>query len=120
LIGISHFRWATSAWLHIAPSGAIAYVACDSDDRLLVIDLNARKVVGAMPLGHDPDVLVDDPELKRLYVASESGVLSVFDMAIRSSRRSWAMSLSVTTRIRSRSVLLPTGYAALGAFRWWT
>lgn len=67
--------------LRIAGSTAIAYVACDSDDRLLVVSLSARKVVGAMPLGHDPDVLADDAGLKRLYVGSESGVLSVFDVS---------------------------------------
>ena len=68
--------------LRIARGAAIGYVACDGDDHLLVVDLRARKVLGVLPLGHDPDVLADDPGLKRLYVASESGSLSVFDVAI--------------------------------------
>jgi hypothetical protein len=65
--------------LRIARGGAIAYAACDENDRLLVIDLKARKVSGSLPLGHDPDVLAGDPGLKRLYIASESGVLAVVD-----------------------------------------
>lgn len=65
--------------LRIALGGAIAYAACDENDRLLVIDLKARKVIGSLPLGHDPDVMADDPGLKRLYIASESGVLAVVD-----------------------------------------
>jgi DNA-binding beta-propeller fold protein YncE len=65
--------------LRIAPEVGIAYVACDGNDRLLVVDLKARQVLGTQSLGHDPDVLADDPGLKRLYVAGESGVLAVFD-----------------------------------------
>ena len=65
--------------LRIARGGAIAYAACDENDRLLAIDLKARTVIGSLPLGRDPDVLADDPNLKRLYIASESGVLTVID-----------------------------------------
>ena len=69
--------------LRIADGAAIGYVACDRNDRLLVVDLTKSRVIGdAAPLGHDPDVLAADPSLKRLYVASESGVLSVFDVAV--------------------------------------
>jgi DNA-binding beta-propeller fold protein YncE len=67
--------------LRIAKGGRFAYAACDEDDRLLVIDLGARRVTANLPLGRDPDVLADDPGLNRLYVAGESGVLSVFDTA---------------------------------------
>lgn len=67
--------------LHLAPGAAIAYAACDENDKLLVVDLKARTVLDALPLGHDPDVLADDPGLHRLYVAGESGVLSVFDIS---------------------------------------
>ena len=67
--------------LHIASGAAVGYVACDGNDRMFVVDLKTRKILGNLPLGHDPDVLADDPTLKRLYVASESGVLSVFDIS---------------------------------------
>ncbi len=64
--------------LRIAHGAAIGYVACDENDRLLVVDLASGKVMDSLPLGHDPDVLADDGG-SRLYVASESGVLSAFD-----------------------------------------
>lgn len=67
--------------LAIAPGAAIGYVACDGDDRLLVVDLRSGAVIGRQPLGHDPDVLAIDPGQHRLYVASESGMLSSFDIA---------------------------------------
>ncbi|HQT78589.1 MAG TPA: YncE family protein [Rhodopila sp.] len=66
--------------LILAPGAAIGYVACDGDDRLLVVDLAAGRVIGSAPLGHDPDVLAIDPGLRRLYVAAESGTLSTFDI----------------------------------------
>ena len=66
--------------LRIAHGAAIGYVACDGNDRLLVLDLASGKVTGDLPLGHDPDVLADDGAA-RLYVASESGMLSVFDVS---------------------------------------
>ena len=67
--------------LRIARDAAIAYVACDGDDRLLVVDLRTRKVLRALSIAHDPDVLSDDASLKRLYVATESGTMSIFDVA---------------------------------------
>lgn len=67
--------------LAIAPGASIGYVACDGDDRLLVVDLRSGAIIGRQPLGHDPDVLEIDPGQHRLYVASESGMLSSFDIA---------------------------------------
>ena len=66
--------------LRIAHGAAVGYVACDENDRLLVVDLASGKVMGDLPLGHDPDVLADDGGV-RLYVASESGMLSAFDVS---------------------------------------
>jgi DNA-binding beta-propeller fold protein YncE len=67
--------------LAIAPGAAIGYVACDENDVLATVDLAKGKQSGHLPLGHDPDVLAIDPANHRLYVASESGNLSVFDIA---------------------------------------
>ena len=67
--------------LAIAPGAAIGYVACDENDVLVTVDLKDGKELSHLPLGHDPDVLAIDPGLKRLYVASESGNLSSFDIA---------------------------------------
>lgn len=67
--------------LLIAPGAAIAYVACDGDDRLLTVDLVSGKVLSVLPVAHDPDVLAVDDGLKRLYVAAESGVLETYDIS---------------------------------------
>lgn len=65
--------------LRIAHGAAIGYVACDENDRLLAVDLASGGISADLAIGHDPDVLAADPGLKRLYIASESGVLSVID-----------------------------------------
>lgn len=67
--------------LAIPPGTAIGYVACDENDVLVTVDLRTGKELSHLPLGHDPDVLAMDAAAKRLYVASESGNLSVFDIA---------------------------------------
>lgn len=67
--------------LAIAPGAAVGYVACDGDDRLLVVDLRSGAVIERQVLVHDPDVLAIDAGQRRLYVASESGMLSSFDIA---------------------------------------
>jgi len=66
--------------LAIASGGAVGYVACDGNDVLFVVNLETRRIAGSRPIAHDPDVLAIDPELKRLYAASESGNLSTFDI----------------------------------------
>ncbi len=74
--------------LAIAPDQTIGYVACDGNDRLLTVDLATGKVLDNQPVAHDPDVLAIDPKARRLYVASESGRLSTFDIAAASRPRS--------------------------------
>lgn len=58
-------------------NAAIGYVACDENDRLLAVDLASGVISADLAIGHDPDVLAADPGLERLYIASESGRLSV-------------------------------------------
>ena len=67
--------------LAIAPGTPIGYVACDGNDRLLTIALATGKILDNQRVAHDPDVLAIDPQARRLYVASESGNLSAFDIA---------------------------------------
>ncbi|MBN9554897.1 MAG: YncE family protein [Alphaproteobacteria bacterium] len=67
--------------LAIPPDTAIGYVACDENDVLVTIDLKTGKELSHLPLGHDPDVLTMDGTAKRLYVATESGNLSTFNIA---------------------------------------
>ena len=57
----------------------LAFVACEGNARLLVFDLNSLRVTGSYSVGDDPDVLAFDPALQRLYVAAESGVITVFE-----------------------------------------
>jgi DNA-binding beta-propeller fold protein YncE len=61
------------------PERRRVFVACEDNAKLVVLDLATKKVMGVMDVGHGPDVLALDPGLHRLYVASESGNLAVFD-----------------------------------------
>src|SRR5438067_1243942 len=54
----------------------LAFVSCEGNGKLLVVDLRSMKVVATHKVGEDPDVLAWDPGWRRLYVASESGVLN--------------------------------------------
>lgn len=58
----------------------LAFVACDGNARVLVVDMSDMRVLSVHQVGRDPDVLAFDPGLHRLYVASESGVVTVFDL----------------------------------------
>jgi DNA-binding beta-propeller fold protein YncE len=56
----------------------LLFIANEGSAMLLTLDLRRMEVVGTHPVGEDPDVLAFDPGWGRLYVASESGVVSVF------------------------------------------
>jgi DNA-binding beta-propeller fold protein YncE len=55
----------------------IAFVACDGNALLLTLDLRTMNVTGHMQVGQSPDVLAFDEALKRLYVSSEVGDVTV-------------------------------------------
>jgi DNA-binding beta-propeller fold protein YncE len=59
-------------------TGRLAFISCEGNGTLLVVDLRTMKVLSTHPVGDDPDVLAWDAAWRRLYVASESGVLSEF------------------------------------------
>lgn len=61
------------------PPRRLAFVACEDNARLLVVDLRTGRVLATYAVGDGPDVLAFDPGWRRLYVAAESGVLSIFD-----------------------------------------
>ena len=67
--------------LLIEPKLRLAFIACEGNDRLLVVDLKSKKISADFSVGGDPDVLAYDTAIGRLYVASESGVLSVFKVS---------------------------------------
>jgi DNA-binding beta-propeller fold protein YncE len=57
----------------------LLFVANQGNASLSVIDLRTMRVRARQPIGHDPDVLAFDPGWRRLYVAAESGVVTIFD-----------------------------------------
>jgi DNA-binding beta-propeller fold protein YncE len=56
-----------------------AFVTCEDSATLLVVDLQTMAVTTTYPVGDGPDVLAFDPGWHRLYVASESGIVSIVD-----------------------------------------
>jgi len=63
--------------LNVDAPRRVAFVACDGNARLLTLDLETMKVVGGMQVGESPDVLAFDKTQRRLYVAAESGTVTV-------------------------------------------
>lgn len=61
----------------------LAFVGCDGNARLLLFDLARRTVLGLYRVGQDPDVMAYDARRRLLYVASESGVVSLFRLQDR-------------------------------------
>jgi DNA-binding beta-propeller fold protein YncE len=66
--------------LRIHPDGRSALVACEGNDTLARVDLDGAHAVSTAKTGSSPDVLAIDPGLGWLYVAAESGDLTVFDL----------------------------------------
>ena len=62
----------------IDEAGRLAFVSCEGNGKLLVVDLRTMRVASTHTVGDDPDVLAWDSSWRRLYVASESGTLSSF------------------------------------------
>jgi DNA-binding beta-propeller fold protein YncE len=61
----------------------LAFVAGEGNGKLAVVDLNTMQVRQTLTVGRDPDVLAFDSGTKRLYVAAESGSVTVFHEASR-------------------------------------
>lgn len=61
--------------------GRRAFVTGEGNATLAVVDLRTMRVAQRLRVGDGPDVLAWDAALGRLYVASESGVLSSFRLA---------------------------------------
>ncbi|MEO8880975.1 MAG: YncE family protein [Gemmatimonadaceae bacterium] len=57
----------------------LAFVTCEGDSKLLVVDLRTMRTTASMNIPAEPDVLAFDPGLQRLYVACESGSLAMFE-----------------------------------------
>jgi YVTN family beta-propeller protein len=57
----------------------LAFVACEENARLVVVDLESRKTTMTLSVGADPDVLAFDTALRRVYVSAESGVITILE-----------------------------------------
>jgi len=64
--------------LYLEPDQHLAFIACEDNNRLIAFDLDTKRQTGTYPVGAGPDVLAFDRGLHLLYVASESGVVSIF------------------------------------------
>jgi DNA-binding beta-propeller fold protein YncE len=66
--------------LRIHPDGQSAFIACEGNEVLARVDLGGAHAVSTAKTGSGPDVLAVDPGLGWLYVAAESGDVTVFDL----------------------------------------
>ncbi|MGE5179781.1 MAG: YncE family protein [Bacteroidota bacterium] len=64
--------------MSLDPFRRLLFVANERNGTLLTVDLRTWKTIDTHRVGEDPDVLAFDAAVERLYVASESGVVSVF------------------------------------------
>jgi DNA-binding beta-propeller fold protein YncE len=66
--------------LTLDPMNHLAFVACDGNATLLTVDLSTWQITATNPVGAEPDVIVYDQKTQRLYVACESGSVTLLDL----------------------------------------
>jgi DNA-binding beta-propeller fold protein YncE len=59
----------------------VMFVGCEANATMVTVDLANRNVIDHHGVGETPDVLAYDPGANRVYVAAESGWVSIFDHA---------------------------------------
>ncbi len=64
----------------IDPATHYAIITGEDNASYVVFDLTDKKLLSSGSVGDGPDVLAFDREMHRLYVSSESGVVSTFDI----------------------------------------
>jgi len=64
----------------LEPDRELAYVTGEHNATLGLIDLRRGRVLHTYPVGDEPDVVALDPVRRRVYVASESGVIAAFQI----------------------------------------
>jgi len=64
--------------LLIVPQSRLAFIACQGNSKLLVLDLRTKRVSQSFEVGRAPDVLAFDASAGTVYVAGEAGVVSMF------------------------------------------
>ncbi len=66
--------------LRLHPDGQSAFIACESNDQLARVELTGAHGISTAATGSGPDVLSIDPGRGWLYVAAESGDVTVWDI----------------------------------------
>ena len=66
--------------LRLHPDGLSALIACEGNDKLARLELDGAHAVSIAATGGGPDVLATDPALGWMYVAAESGDVTVVDL----------------------------------------
>jgi YVTN family beta-propeller protein len=66
--------------VYVESDARLAFVACEDNARLSVVDLTTGRQRETASVGRNPDVMAYDPGPHRLYVASESGVVTIFEL----------------------------------------
>ncbi|MDP9007849.1 MAG: YncE family protein [Pseudomonadota bacterium] len=61
-----------------------AFIACEGNDTLIVMDLGTGTALANFSVAKDPDVLALDPGRQDLYVAGESGQVTAFKLTANS------------------------------------
>jgi YVTN family beta-propeller protein len=64
--------------LQISPDRRLAFIACEGNAKLVVMDLQTMTVTESHDVGRTPDVLAFDAARRVLFVAAESGPLTAF------------------------------------------
>jgi DNA-binding beta-propeller fold protein YncE len=57
----------------------VMFVGCEANATMVTVDLANRTIIDHQGVGETPDVLAYDPGTSRVYVAAESGWVSIFD-----------------------------------------
>ena len=60
-------------------TGQVMFVGCEANATMVTVDLANRNVIDHHGVGETPDVLAYDSGANRVYVAAESGWVSIFD-----------------------------------------
>ncbi len=55
-----------------------AFLSCEGNNLMTVLDLDKHEPIAYLPLADGPDVIKFDPGLRRIYAACYSGAISVF------------------------------------------
>jgi DNA-binding beta-propeller fold protein YncE len=66
--------------LALDSAARLAFVACDINSALLTVDMNTWRVTGTAVAGVEPDVVAFDGHAGRVYVAAESGFVTVLQL----------------------------------------